>query len=101
MKKLFVIFGIVIILVGSIFVTTALGSNIEEDFEEINLKWKAFIAIGRIDICFDEKIMDGLVIIGYNAGETLIFEQVYIEFDGIPILFSNGLLFTFCLYKSI
>ncbi len=55
MEKMFGIIGIVMILVGSIFIIPSLGVSVEEDFGELELNLKVLLVIGgRINVYNDE-----------------------------------------------
>lgn len=102
MKKVFGVLFVILMLAGISQITPALTMNSvdKSDLEYPELKWKFIIAIGRIDICFQEKVIDGFVLFGYTAGEIITLEEIYIEFELFPILLSNGLFFTSCFYKE-
>jgi hypothetical protein len=97
MKKIGII-AIVTIMLIPLVSTPTLSSEIEEN--ELDFRWKVLVVIGRINVCFDEKTISGFALVGYTAGETLVLERIDIQFDGIPLFINNGLLFSFCFYKS-
>ena len=92
------ILGILVILIIPVIATTIMAQ--ENETEEFETNWKVIIAIGRINVCFEDKIISGFAIIGYTAGEILVLERINIKFDGIPLFINNGLMFSFCFYKS-
>ena len=97
MKKIFGIFGIILILSGSTFITPSLGVNVEDNFEDLELKI-LFVICGRIKVCMDEKELYGFGLIVYNGGETSVFERYNIKFQGFPFFVNNGILISFCIY---
>ncbi len=99
MKKIFGIIGIVLILMGSIFVPPVLGISTEEDLE-IDLKILAVIG-GTINVCNDENELYGFATIGYTNGEILTFERYTIKIEGFPFFIHKGLPFSLCIYRSI
>jgi hypothetical protein len=100
LKKIFGYFGIILILIFSIFAISAVGMEVEEEnFNDLEIKWKILLVIGRVNICFDDKIISGFALIGYVAGEILTFEDLNIKYEGIPLIYNNGLFSTFLLYK--
>ena len=99
MKKIFVTIAIVLMLICLSQVTTAIGIENENELEEFELKWKMLIAIGIINVSLEEKAINGFALIGYTAGEILMFEQISIQFEGIPIVVTHSLFYTYCLYK--
>ena len=102
MKKIFGVFGIVLILMITALVTPTIGTGFdEEDFEDLEIKWKILIVIGNIGICLKEKVISGFVLIGYTVGETLTNELINIKFEGLPIFIFSGLFFAFCFYKPV
>ena len=99
-KKIVGIFGILLILMIATFFTPAIGLGVDQKgFENLESKWEILIVIGRINICFEEKVISGFALIGYTAGETLTFENINIEYEGLPLFVNNGLFFSFCFYK--
>ena len=102
MKKLLGVVGMIFFLMIPVIVTPVLGTPIEDDnLNDVEIKWKLLFAIGRINYCFEDKIISGFVLIGYNAGEMLTFEIININYEGLPMIINNGLFFTFCFYKPI
>lgn len=86
----------------TVLVTPVVGTTIEEDnFNDVEIKWKLLLAIGKINYCFEDEIISGFVLIGYNAGEMLTFKRINSDYEGLPLIINNGLFFTFCYYKSI
>ena len=96
-KKNFIIATIVIFLIPLVS-TRTLSSSIEEN--ELDFNWKILLVVGRINICFEEKIISGFALVGYTAGKTMVFERINIPFEGIPLFINNGLLFSFCFYNA-
>jgi len=100
MKKIIGLSGILLVLLIPVIANPILAVNLEEyNADDLELRWKLLIAIGRVNISFDDKILYGFVLVGYTNGETLIFESINIPFDGIPLFINNGLFFSFLLYK--
>jgi hypothetical protein len=100
MKKICGVFGIAVLFMIPILATPTLALRVEEnDADDLEINWKMLIVIGRITVCFEDKVISGFALIGYTDGETLIMERINIEFAGIPIFINNGLLFSFCFYK--
>lgn len=97
MKKIFGVFGIVLIFMITALVSPTIGMGVEE--EDLEIKWKILIGIGRINICLKEKVINGFILIGYTAGETLKSENINIKFEGLPLFIYNGLFFAHCYYK--
>ena len=98
MKKLFGI-GILLILIGSIFVTSALGNSINEDFEELELDRKILLVIGGdINIRWIGRELYGDGFIVYADGDISFNSNFSIDFTGIPLMFNNDF-FSFCLYN--
>ena len=97
-KKLFGI-GILLILIGSIFVTPALGNSINEDFEELELDRKILLVIGGdINIRWIGRELYGDGFIVYADGDISFNSNFSIDFTGIPLMFNNDF-FSFCLYN--
>lgn len=100
MKKIIGVSGILLVILIPVIANPILAVNmVDHDADELELRWKLLIAIGRVNISFDDKVLYGFVLVGYTNGETLIFESINIPFDGIPLFINNGLLFSFLLYK--
>ena len=97
MKKIFGVFGIVSIILITALVPPTIGMGVEE--EDLGIKWKILICIGNIDICLQDKVISGFVLIGYTAGETLKSENIFIKYEGLPLFIFNGLFFAHCYYK--
>ena len=93
MKKIFAISGILIILLGSILISPAIASNIDEDYEENELNRKILIVIaGNMKICWEDKILYGFGLIVYTDGEIAILNNYNISFEGLPYFIHKGLL---------
>ena len=100
MKKIVGVVGIALFLMIPVVVTPVVGTTIEEDnFNDVEIKWKLLLVIGRINVCFDESVISGFALVGYTAGEILVVERININFEGIPLFINNGLFFSFCFYK--
>jgi len=100
MRNLLIVFGIVFILIGTIFITPALGNNINEDFEELKLNRKILLVVGGgINVCWIDKELYGYGIMVYTNGNTSFFTNYTIKFEGIPLFINNYILFAFCFYK--
>ena len=92
MKKLLGVLGIVLILIGSIFIIPVVGMGFEEEsVDDLRIRWKILLVIGRVKVCFEDKIISGFVLIGYTAGEIITFDSINIKYDGIPLIYNNGL----------
>jgi hypothetical protein len=101
MKKPLGVFGIVLILIGSLFVTPVLGISSNEDFEESGIDIKILFVIGgRIKVCLEQKVLYGFGVIVYTDGETSILKNFNISFVGLPFFVNNLILFSFCFYIS-
>ena len=102
MKKTIGIIGIICMFLSISLITPAMqiDNNEGTDQSQQLFNWKIIIALGRINVCFEENVIDGIVLIGYIAGEVTTLVPISIEFEGRPIIFSNGLLFTCILYKT-
>ena len=68
MKKILGIFGIVFLLMITALVTPTIGTEEVTTMEKEGLEWDVLIAIGRTKVCFQENVIFGFVLIGYNAG---------------------------------
>ena len=102
MRKILFVAGFVTLFIIPVLVSPVLGTPIEDDnFNERAIKWKLLLVIGWIDICFEENIISGFVLIGYNAGDILTVESININFEGLPLFINKGLFFSCCLYKPI
>jgi hypothetical protein len=102
MKKKLCIFGIIILLINSFFISTSLANQVEEDFEELELNWKILVVIGGIiKICWDENELYGFGVITYTDGETSLMSSYNIKFQGIPLVIKNGILLSYGFYKSV
>lgn len=99
MKKILGTIAIVLMLISISHVTPAIQIENENELEEFELKWKMLIAIGIINVSLEEKAINGFALIGFNAGEIIIFEKINIQFEGIPIVVTHSLFYTYCLYK--
>ena len=97
MKRIYGVFGIVLILIGSIFVTPILGDNTQEDLP-IDLKI-LIIVLGTANLCFEENEIYGFASFGYTNGETFLFQRYNINFEGIPFFIHKGIGFSFCIYN--
>lgn len=98
MKRTYGIFGIVLILIISALASPCIGLEIDD---QESLKWKILIVIGIIDVCFDEKVISGFGFIGYNARDLIILERINIQFEGIAIVVTHTLFYTFCIYNPV
>ena len=97
MKKIFGILGISLILIGSIFISPALGVNKQD---ETDLKLKLLIVfLGTVNVCNDENQLYGFATVGYTDGETFTFQRYTIDFEGNPFFITKGIGFTFCIYN--
>ena len=84
MKKLIGVLGIVLILVGSIFVMPVIGNEIEEEnSKDLGIRWKILYVIGRVIYNLEAKLIHGYAIIGYVGGEIITFGNIYIEYEGV------------------
>lgn len=97
MKKKFVIFGIVLILVGSFFITPTFGISTEEELD-IDLKILIVIA-GTINVCNDENELYGFATIGYTNGEIFTLQRYSLNFEGFPFFIHKGIAFSLCVYN--
>jgi hypothetical protein len=98
MKKLFGI-GILLILIGSIFVTPALGNSINEDYEELELNRKILLVIGGdINIRWIGRELYGYGSIVYADGDISLDSNFSIDFKGIPLTYTYYFI-SFCLYQ--
>ena len=98
MKKLFGI-GILLILIGSIFITPVLGNSINEDYEELALDRKLIIVIsGEINTRWIGRELYGNGFIVYANGNISFNSNFTIDFKGIPLMYSTSII-SFCLYK--
>ena len=97
MKKIFGIFGIIVILLGLSFTTCSMGHNLIDNEE--NLELKALLVIGgTVNICTDEKELYGFGLIIYTDGETSFFERYSISYSGLPFFITKGLMLSVCIY---
>ncbi len=98
MKKTIIIFGIILILFGTILITPT--SAIITDKNNESYGYKILIVIcGTLDVHIAEKELYGFGIIVYNAGQTHFFERYSIHYKGLPLIFKGLGLSFFCLYK--
>ena len=98
MKKIFGI-GILLILLGSIFVTPVLGNSINEDFEELELDRKILLVIGGdINIRWIGRELYGDGFIVYADGDISLNSNFSIDFKGIPLMYSFSVI-SLCLYN--
>ena len=97
MKRIYVVFGIVLILMGTIFITPAMGDNTQEDLP-IDLKI-LIVVLGTANLCFEENEIYGFATFGYTNGETFMFERYTINFEGVPFFIHKGIGFSFCIYN--
>lgn len=98
MKKIFGIFGIVLILFGSIFISPVMGDSSQE---ELDLDLKILVVVlGTVNVCMDENELYGFATIGYTNGETFTLERYNLNFEGIPFFIHKGIGFSLCIYNS-
>lgn len=101
MNKKIKIFIIISIFISTVFINPAIGYESDEILltsQSLNLK--ALIAIGLINLNTQQKEINGFVIIGYNAGETITFQTINIQYQGIPFVVTKSLFFIFCIYNE-
>ena len=98
MKRTYVLFGILLILIGSILSGPVLGDNSQEELS-IDLK-VLIVVLGTANLCFEENEIYGFATFGYTNGESFMFERYTINFEGIPFFIHKGIGFTFCIYNS-
>ena len=97
MKKIFGIFGIIMIVFGLSFSTCSMGYILKDSNE--NLELKALLVIGgTVNICTEEKELYGFGIIVYTDGETSFFERYNISYAGFPFFITKGLMLSLCIY---
>jgi hypothetical protein len=97
MKKIFGVLGISLILFGSIFISTAVGVN-TQDNTDLELKL-LIVFLGTVNVRNDEKQLYGFATVGYTDGETFTFQRYTIDFEGIPFFITKGLGITVCIYN--
>lgn len=83
MEKIVRAFGIAIILIGTVFITQAMGKEEVQDYE------KTLSAIGFIIIDSGNYEIKGFVLSGRNDGELIFFKFIDIDYDGTPIFVTN------------
>jgi len=84
-KKMIGIFGILMLLIVASLIPQAIGKEENQDLD------KTLFAIGFIHIDPHSYEINGFVLFGNNAGQTLLFEKINIRYDGSPIFVSNPL----------
>jgi hypothetical protein len=100
MKKLFGVFGVVLILVGSTLIIPAVGMGVDEKYiNNLEIKWKILFVIGRVNYNLGAKLITGYAVLGYVGGEILTFSSIYIKFELFPLFINNGVFSSFCIYK--
>jgi hypothetical protein len=97
MKKIFGIFGIALILFGSIFINPVLG-EIKQDHTDLDLKI-LIVFLGTVNVCMDENQLYGFATVGYTSGETFTLQRYTLDFEGIPFFIHKGIGITFCIYN--
>ena len=97
MKRIYGVFGIVLILTGLILTAPVLGDN---EQEELSIDLKVLIVVlGTANLCFEENEIYGFATFGYTNGESFMFERYTINFEGVPFFIHKGIGFTFCIYN--
>ena len=100
MKKIFLIFGIIILFISSFFISPCLANESELDFDNLELNWKVLIVIGGIiKICWEDNELYGFGVFIYTYGETSMLTNYNIKFQGIPLVIKNGILLSYGFYK--
>jgi hypothetical protein len=101
MNKKIKITLIISILFSSFLITPVFGQELENKLSpNQNSDWKIIIAIGLINVNSQKKEINGFVVIGYNAGETITLQTINIKYDGIPFVITKSLFYIFCIYKE-
>ena len=101
MKKIGICLIITLLVSTAIISPVTAYENEQNQISRQNLNLRVLIAIGLININTVNKEIKGFVIIGYNAGETLMFETINIKYDGIPLIITKSLFYILCIYKEI
>jgi len=99
MKKILIIYGIVLILIGSFLVTPVVGTSLNEDDKKLELNRKILLVIGGdIHIRWIGRELYGQGFIVYAEGSILINSNFSIDFKGIPRI-HDFFFVSYCFYK--
>ena len=93
-KKAVGIFGMTLVLFGTLLIQPAMAQTLHQDFES------SLYAIGFIRINSQDYEINGFVLTGNNDGDRLFLKQINIEYDGTPIMVTNPLPFVFSIYYN-
>ena len=101
MKKIIGSISVVLMLLCISQIVPAMENQIEKENELSDdvLGWSLFAAVGLVNVNKQSNIIRGFVLVGFNAGEVISFQMVNIPFEGNPIILTNSIFTTICLYK--
>ena len=100
MKKIG-IYIIITLLISTAIISPVIAYENEEDqITQQNQNLRLLLAIGLINVNSANKEIKGFVIVGYNAGETIMFQTINIKYEGFPLVITKSLFYIFCIYKE-